>query len=78
MKIKRLETDLGEALKRIKEKESVIIERDSVISQRDTRIVTLEKEIQRLHDLAGSNGQQASELQKDLADTKAKLGEALD
>jgi hypothetical protein len=45
MKIKRLEADLAESNKRIKEKEQLLIERESTISQRDTRIRDLEKEL---------------------------------
>lgn len=45
MKIKRLEGDLAEANKRIKDKEQIVVEREVTISQRDTRIKELEKEI---------------------------------
>ena len=45
MKVKRLEGDLAEAMKRIKEKDQIIAEREVTISQRDTRIKELEKEI---------------------------------
>jgi chromosome segregation ATPase len=45
MKIKRLEGDLAEAGKRIKEKEQTLAEREVIITQRDTRIKELEKEI---------------------------------
>jgi len=45
MKVKRLDGDLAEAMKRIKEKDQSIAEKEVTISQRDTRIKELEKEI---------------------------------
>ena len=54
------------------------MEREGTIGQRDVKIKDLEKELQRLRDISSSTGEQASELQKQLADTRMKLEAALD
>lgn len=52
-----MEGDIQDGLKKIKEKEGVILEKEGTISQRDARIKELEREVQRLNDMLSANGE---------------------